>query len=202
MDISINGKQIDFQLEHEKNIGEVLGSVEAECERAGMTITGIRVDGEEIPADTLDSLFLRENGSVSRIELSTISGKDVVQRLRDLGGRFSAFVPLLREIPVQLQTGKDLQVLETIHQFSSDLHNLYQLLPLLDITRVQNGEPGTEPPDLASYPGELAPILADLLAALEAKDTVMVGDLAEYELAPRIEKLGTALAGVRSEVNQ
>ncbi len=198
MYISINGKKIDFQLELEKNIGEILGSVEAECERSGMTITGIRVDGREIPADNLDSLFSRENESVSSIELSTISGKDVVLRLRGLGDRFSSFVPQLKEIPVQLQTGKDLQVLETIHAFSSDLQNLYQLLPLLDITGVNDAGMGTG--DLHSYPGELAPILAELLSALEAKDTVLVGDLSEYELAPRIEKLGTALASVRSGV--
>jgi len=200
MEIRINGEQIDFQLESEKNIGDILGSVESECEKSGMTITGIRVDGIEIPADSLDGLFLRDIGSVSAMDLTTISGKDVERLLRDLGTRFSVSVPLLQEVPVLLQTGKDLQVLEYIHRFSSDLQNLYQLLPLLSIAGIRSETAGSGSIDLEAYPSELAPILGQLLAALEAKDTVLVGDLSEYELAPRIEKLGAALAAVRSGV--
>ncbi len=200
MEIRINGEQIDFQLESEKNIGDILGSVESECEKSGMTITGIRVDGIEIPADSLDGLFLRDIGSVSAMDLTTISGKDVERLLRDLGTRFSVSVSLLQEVPVLLQTGKDLQVLEYIHRFSSDLQNLYQLLPLLSIAGIRSETAGSGSIDLEAYPSELAPILGQLLAALEAKDTVLVGDLSEYELAPRIEKLGAALAAVRSGV--
>lgn len=200
MEIRINGEQIDFQLESEKNIGDILGSVESECEKSGMTITGIRVDGIEIPADSLDGLFLRDIGSVSAMDLTTISGKDVERLLRDLGTRFSVSVSLLQEVPVLLQTGKDLQVLEYIHRFSSDLQNLYQLLPLLSIAGIRSETAGSGSTDLEAYPSELAPILGQLLAALEAKDTVLVGDLSEYELAPRIEKLGAALAAVRSGV--
>jgi len=200
MEIRINGEQIDFQLESEKNIGDILGSVESECEKSGMTITGIRVDGIEIPADSLDGLFLRDIGSVSSMDLTTITGKDVERLLRDLGTKFSVSVSLLQEVPVLLQTGKDLQVLEYIHRFSSDLQNLYQLLPLLTIAGITTGAAGSGSADLEAYPSELAPILGQLLAALEAKDTVLVGDLSEYELAPRIEKLGAALAAVRSGV--
>lgn len=200
MDIRINGEKIDFQLESEKNIGDILGSIEAECEKSGMTITGVRVDGVEIPADGLDGLFSREIGSVSAMELITITGKDVELLLRELGTRFSLCVSLLQDVPVLLQTGKDLQVLESIHRFSSDLQSLYQLLPLIPIAGIQSGADGSITATLESYPSELAPILAELLAALEAKDTVLVGDLSEYELAPRIEKLGAELSAVRSEV--
>ena len=200
MEIKINGIPIDHRIEYEKTVGEILGSVEAECEKSGMTITGIRVDGIEIPADSLDGLFLRDIGSVSAMDLTTISGKDVERLLRDLGTRFSVSVSLLQEVPVLLQTGKDLQVLEYIHRFSSDLQNLYQLLPLLSIAGIRSETAGSGSIDLEAYPSELAPILGQLLAALEAKDTVLVGDLSEYELAPRIEKLGAALAAVRSGV--
>jgi hypothetical protein len=37
--------------------------------------------------------------------------------------------------------------------------------------------------------GELNGSLGDLAAALEAGDTVLVGDLAEYEVAPRLAAL-------------
>ncbi len=200
MDIIINGEKIDFQLESEKNIGDILGSLESECEKSGMSITGIRVDGVTIPADNLDPLFLQEISSVTSMELTTISGKDIERLLHELGTRFSLCVSTLQDVPVLLQTGKDLQVLESIHRFSNDLQNLYQLLPLISITGIQTGSSGSDEANLESYPSELAPILGQLLAALETKDTILVGDLSEYELAPRIEKLGAVLSAVRSEV--
>src|SRR5512138_645011 len=121
MDILINGSKIDYTIEAEKNLGEILGAIESACEESGMTITGIRVDGSTFGADSLDPLFAREPSGISTIELDTINSQDIIGMLRDFGTRMSGFVPQLKEIPVQLQTGKDMTVLETIHRFSLDL---------------------------------------------------------------------------------
>jgi len=196
MDICINGEKIAYNIESEKTIGEILGSVESECEKAGMTVIGIRADGRQIPAGELDAFFVREPASVARIDLDTISGNDVLDLLRELGGQFSDCVSGLRDIPVQLQTGKDILVMETINRFSTALQSLYQALPLLSITRLKGAAPAIDGIPLDAYPSELSPILSDLLDALKNKDTVLVGDLSEYELAPRIEKLGAILSAV------
>lgn len=196
MDIFINDKKIDYEIENEKTIGEILGSLESECEKAGMTVTGILSEGVVIPADQLDVLFAQKPDSVKKLELTTISGSDIVFQLRDLGTQFTDCVPLLREIPVQLQTGKDLTVMQTINSFSTKLQTLYQLLPLVKITNITNESSEIDGIPLVSYPGYLAPLLADLLEALGKKDTVLVGDLTEYELAPKIEKLSAVLSNI------
>ena len=36
---------------------------------------------------------------------------------------------------------------------------------------------------------ELTPVLRELVAAFDAKDSVLIGDLLEYEVAPRVERL-------------
>jgi hypothetical protein len=196
MKILINGLSLEYQVEEEKTIGDILGSVEAECEKSGMTITGLKADGAEVPADKLDALFSGSPDSVTTIELSTISGTDLREMLRDLGMRFTSCTPQLQEIPVLLQTGKDMKVMETINSFSSDLKNLYQILPLLSITGLPACGPDINGIFLADYPAELSPILKELMSALESKDTILVGDLSEYELAPRIELLGSVLQTV------
>jgi hypothetical protein len=195
MNILINNKTLDFKLEQEKTVGEVLGSIESECEKAEMTITGLKCDGKEIPAENLDELFARDPKTIESLELVTISGKDVLSMMKELGSRFALHIPVLQEIPVLLQTGKDLAVMEAINKCSTDLHNLYQLIPLLSITGL-TADPEIDGIALRDYPGELSPILKDLLEALEKKDTILVGDLSEYELAPRIEKLGTVLSSI------
>jgi hypothetical protein len=196
MDILINGNKIDYTIEKEKNLGEILGAIESLCEESGMTITGIRVDGSTFEADTLDPLFERDPSGISTIELDTINSQDIIGMLRDFGNRMSGFVPQLKEIPVQLQTGKDMTVLETIHRFSLDLQGLYQVLPLIPLAGLPGEISAVDGIPFGEYPSELAPVLSELIKALEIKDTVLAGDLSEYELAPRIERLGMALSAV------
>jgi len=196
MKILINGVALDYQIEKEKTIGDILGSVEAECEKSAMTITGLKADGQEVPAEKLDALFSGTLDSVVTLELTTISGEDVRAMLRDLGLRFTACIPQLEEVPVLLQTGKDIKVMEIINLFSSDLKNLYQILPLLSITGLPSCGPEVNGILLTDYPAELSPILKELMGALENKDTILVGDLSEYELAPRIGHLGSVLQTV------
>ena len=49
---------------------------------------------------------------------------------------------------------------------------------------------------LQDFYGELNSILEELLEAFEAKDSVLIGDLMEYEIAPRLEQLRAFLQEV------
>ncbi len=193
MDILVNGTSVDFTLESERTLGEVLGSVEQAVEENGQTVISVRIDGSDVPAEGLDAAFARDIGSVSRIELDTLSRADILSMLNALGEELAGSVPLLEEIPVHLLTGKDRTVMETIHGFSVRLERLYKLIPLLPLTGMPSDRFEIDSVPLSSYPGELAPLLGELLSALERKDTVTVGDIAEYELAPRIAKVGNLL---------
>ena len=46
---------------------------------------------------------------------------------------------------------------------------------------------------VVDYIGEFDSTLRDLIRAYEERDTVLVGDLAEYELAPRLLKFYSAI---------
>lgn len=196
MNILINGQALDYVSEGEKTVGEILGAVESECEKSGMTVTGIRVDGADVPAADMDALFAREPESVSTIELSTLSAQNVKDMIVALGSRFTDHGGQLVEIPVLLQTGKDIKVMETINALSNDLYQLYQLLPLMPMAGIEGKGPEVEGIKLADFPSILSPILKELLGALEKKDTILVGDLSEYELAPKIGQLGSVLSTI------
>ena len=168
MDLFINGGKIDFEAEGEKTVGEMLGSIESACEKEGMTITGIRADGREIPAGDLDNLFTGAIDSIGMIELSTISGNDVKNLIRELGDKFAGNAALLREIPVQLQTGKDLTVMETINSFF--LEPSGSVSPdsaSLDNRPFPERAVNIDGIALDAYPAELTPLLSDLLDGLQ-----------------------------------
>ena len=44
---------------------------------------------------------------------------------------------------------------------------------------------------------DFSPILADFEQALQNNDTVMIGDLAEYEICPRLQKISESLKNLQ-----
>lgn len=101
----------------------------------------------------------------------------VIQTLEQL-------IPVLEELPVLLQTGKDSEAMEHIVTFTELVGKLTRLLSYT--------ERGTAPSLKETYTS-LNPILSELTEAFENADAVLIGDLVEYELAPRISTLCEAL---------
>ncbi len=201
MDIFIDNKAIDFTIENENTIGQLLGEIEKLCENAGMTITGIQINGASVAAEDLDEIFLKPLTAVQRIDLETISGVEIRHMMNSLGTAFLSHAHMLREIPVKLQTGNDLFVMEGINHFSRDLQNIYRIIPLLHLTGLEETDLMIEGEPLNTLPERLSPLLHDLLEGLKTGDTVLVGDISEYELAPRIENLSGILSAMPSTGN-
>ena len=92
----------------------------------------------------------------------------------------------LPEVSVLLQTGRDRAAMEIVIGFTDIVQSVLDLLPFL-------------PPD----PGrgklitELTPFLRDLVSAFGSKDSILIGDLLEYEILPRMERLTPLLEGAR-----
>jgi hypothetical protein len=80
----------------------------------------------------------------------------------------------LKEVSVLLQTGRDRAAMESVVRFTDAVQSLMDLLPFL-------------PPDTgrARLLVELTPILRELVAAFGSHDSVLIGDLLEYEVAGR-----------------
>jgi hypothetical protein len=87
-------------------------------------------------------------------------------------------LPGLAEVAVQLQTGRDRQAMATVTGLCDAVQ---RLLPLVSFMPRDGGR--------ERLIVDLNATLRDLLAAFEAKDTVLIGDLAEYEVAPRLAQL-------------
>jgi hypothetical protein len=92
----------------------------------------------------------------------------------------------LPEVSVLLQTGRDRAAMEIVIGFTDDAQSVLDLLPFL-------------PPDLGrgKLIAEITPFLRDLVSAFSSKDSVLIGDLLEYEIMPRMERLTPLLEGAR-----
>ncbi|MGP1430825.1 MAG: hypothetical protein ACTTJ4_00650 [Treponema sp.] len=188
MVIKINGEVLSYSLETEKNVGELLGSIEAACRKAQETIVTVSADGKELGAEKLDDLFAQPVDADIIIELSTVSGADIRSYMRSLAQELLATAAALEQIPVYMQTGKDTQVLALLESLSQKLNELYRALLLSDITGLP-ADISIEGKLLAEYQKEITAFLQDIVTGIEEKDIILVGDLAEYELAPLVKAL-------------
>jgi hypothetical protein len=130
------------------------------------------------PAERMEqgSAVVEELGTLVRSRLSEVERPaDALGRRRDaLRDR----MPGLSEVSVLLQTGKDRAAMDIVIGFTDTVQSLMDLLPFL-------------PPDQerARALSGLVPTLRELVAAFTNRDSVLIGDLLEYEVAPRLERI-------------
>lgn len=289
MIVTLNGNPFEFTLERERTIGEFLSEIEEWLERSRFSVSGLHLDGQEIPADKIEEIYpvriddveridliatswnalymealavcdrfleeaakerisAREAGRVpatgaiaARFESSAASGilsgkaqdlyrttaagirgesgdpdadirsahAEIGERIAEIEGpagelkRAIAVIPSLAQrlesLPLELQTGKDVQAALTLRDFASFAAKLLRLLPILESTGVNLDEIKIDKYDFKDFFDELNTAFRELTVGYENGDAILVGDLAEYELAPRLRKLEGVLAEMASE---
>ncbi len=92
----------------------------------------------------------------------------------------------LEDLPLDLQTGKDLRAAETIQLFSGITEKLFRIISMLELQGTHLESIKVEDQPFKNFVEEFSTALQELISAYGSKDSVLVGDLAEYELAPRL----------------
>jgi len=99
----------------------------------------------------------------------------------------------LEELPLDIQTGKDARAAETVSIFSGVAEKVFRIYGILESSGFPVGEIKVGDSPVTDYMAEFHAALRELLGAYEQQDSVLVGDLAEYEMAPRLRCLHAAV---------
>lgn len=121
--------------------------------------------------------------------------------LRSTAESLKALIPQLMDVSVFLQTGKDKQAMDSIIEFteiSEKLIRLYRILQSQGIADVSSTQ--IEGQDFNSFYNELNEIFHELEDAFNSRDSVLIGDLLEYEIAPRTERLMEFILTIEKKV--
>jgi len=103
----------------------------------------------------------------------------------------------LEELPLDMQTGKDQKAAETIQLFSGISEKLFRILFIYKSEGFSSETFTIDGLPSKTFLEEFNSTLKELSSAYENRDTVLVGDIAEYELAPRLLKLFSAMKDIR-----
>lgn len=134
--------------------------------------------------------------SVSLRQVSTV----LATRIRELATPFQeagrteqalrTLMAELEEVSILLQTGEEQKAMTLIVSFSELVERLLRVLGAIE-QRYGEGlvQPHSDEQPLREKTDELKATLEELVGAFSDRDTVLIGDLLEYDLLPRVEEI-------------
>jgi hypothetical protein len=161
---------------------------------------------EEMP--DLYSYFV-DTFSCGKVSIETLRAitEEIQREVTEPVKELEKLEPILNEIceklinlPLNIQTGKDLLAATTIELFSTITEKIIRIFYQLNIQGylLQMEKAKKIAHDFIDFKN----ILTDLLEAYEKHDTIIIGDLAEYEAAPKLKELYFAILNICRETAQ
>ncbi|MGI5174157.1 hypothetical protein H0R92_11245 [Treponema sp. OMZ 840] len=193
MNIYINSVKADFILEDEKTLGDVLKAFQIECEKNEATIVSVEVDGFALKAEQMDSIFDRAITNIQSIKIETITQSDIMRALQDTGSKISVLSNELEQLSVLLQSGKDAKVSVILTSFADLFDILCRTVSLCSLFPHYFDRFLIDGQSPLVFLRDFSPVLSDFEKSLSDADTVLTGDLAEYEIVPRLRSFVAAV---------
>lgn len=129
--------------------------------------------------------FLKEISGIA--ELIHSASREIEDPRTELSSSIEilkAIIPELNEVSILLQTGKDNQAMGIIIKFTELLQKILRIISFFNTDNINiNGV------NYEYFSIQLNSILNELAEAFDAKDSVLIGDLLEYEISPKLESL-------------
>lgn len=193
MDLYVNGNKLDIILEDEKTIGDVLKNFEAECEKTQSTTVSIKINDTVVSADTFDQISQEEIKEDTKIELGVVSADAIEASFIEEKKFCIALSQEIKELSVKFQSGKDKEANLLITKLADLVDNVCHTASLSTLFPDRFSKISIEGKSFQEFFSEFSEIFKDFEGAIESHDTVLMGDLAEYEISPRLEQLANAL---------
>lgn len=193
MDFFVNGEKLDITLQDEKTVGDVLKAFEISCQENHLATIGVSIDDKNIPAEDFESILNLPIEQTSKIDVSVIAEVAIKDNLKQIGNEFSGLIEPLKNIPVEMQSGKDSVAKQTIIKLSDVMNLFCSLLTWSSLFPETFGALKVDNENISEFLSNFSQILNDFKDALENSDSVLIGDLAEYEICPRLESIAKSL---------
>ncbi len=196
MQLLINGQPVDITLEQEKTVGEVLQSFETEAAANGATTVGINLNGTNVPAESFENILKEPLTDNTVLDLTVITKTETVDTLKAISAELDASEKSLSDIAVLLQSGKEAEAAALITKLATNCDILCHTAAMASLFPEIYKTITIEGQHLNEFFRDFLPVLADFENAMKDKDSVTVGDLAEYEIAPRLKSVTQALSQI------
>lgn len=138
-------------------------------------------------------VFLAEIVKIS--ELLNSAAREIEDPKKELKATYDVIeklIPRINEVSILLQTGKDKEAMSLIITLTELLQKILRIISLFNTDNV-NIDGGT----YGNFSTALNEVFIELAEAFDANDSVLIGDLLEYEISPRLELLPDLISTVK-----
>ena len=193
MELYVNGSKLDVELENEKTIGDVLKSFETECQKTNATTVNIAVDGCNVPPEDFEKVSAQPLKDDTKIELGVISQAAIEASFEQEKIFCHKLSGELKELSLKFQSGNDKEANIMIASLADLIDNICHTASLSALFPERFGNLKIDNKSFSEFFSEFSQIFKDFEQAISSGDTVLMGDLAEYEISPRLEQLADSL---------
>jgi len=140
------------------------------------------------------------NGNMTSETLISVT-EEILREVNEPVKELTNLEPILKDtcerlenLPLDIQTGKDARAAQSIQIFSAVTEKIIRLYRQLNIQGYLSTDERSEElleTQITNFSG----VLKELLEAYEKNDSVLVGDLTEYEASPKLKDLFYAILG-------
>ncbi len=120
--------------------------------------------------------------------------RDPVAAVGRAMSEYDSLRPRLVDLPVLLQTARDREALSVLTDFSEFFARAVRIIPVLSAAGIGLGSAELGGRDPAEFYSGLNRVLGEFIDAYSSQDTVLVGDLCEYEILPQLDVLFKGIA--------
>ncbi|MCR4742228.1 MAG: hypothetical protein K5866_05100 [Treponema sp.] len=193
IEIYMNGENINAELENEKTVGDVLLSFEQTCEENKAAVIGIKINGKQIDSESFDQESAKELGQNDKFEFTVVTENNIKESFKNLAQLFEVLSSNMEEIPGKLQNNQKKEVSETINKLADSVDQFSHIAALASLFPETFSQKDIDGKNLKEFFSDFSSILLDFENALKNDDTVLIGDLAEYEICPRLKSISESL---------
>ena len=189
----VNGEPVDVQFDKEKTVGEVLQSFEMTCEDNNAAVIGITVNGKVVTAEIFDEESAKPLTPDTTFEFSVVTEQSVKDSFANLSKLFDELARKMEQVPVELQSGKEKNAIESIKTLADSIDQFCHVAALASLFPNTFKNTTIDEKSFKDFFAEFSPILQDFEQALQNNDSVLIGDLSEYEICPRLQSISSTL---------
>ncbi len=186
MEIFINSQKADITLDNEKKLGEVLSALETEFSKHNATTVTIFVNENIVSAQDFEKYTELPVDEVNKLELTTVAQEDIINSFIEIGKIFSVLSEELKQIALQFQSGKDINAVNTVKKLADSIDMFCHVTTLSSLFPNKFNDLLIDGKKISEFFEDFSSILTEFEQALQDSDSVLVGDLAEYEISPRL----------------
>lgn len=191
MHITINNQSLNFTLETEKTLADLLGSFQKSFEENKAALIGLSIDNMQLSPNDLEAFMEKNLDEIESLALETVLLSDIKEVLKSFIEQLESLSLQFEDIGFLYQSNKNMEVSQIITHFAEFFNTFSQTISLLSLFPLFFNKAKIEDQNILEYLNNFSKILIEFEEALKNGDRVLVGDLAEYELSPVLKSFAS-----------